>query len=421
MSRNVASSTTVALRRIGLVALACSAVFLQACGGGSRAKSYEPTRIVSFGDENSVLDSYSGSLRDASGAAATLYGLTYSANYTLTTAAVTCQVSGSDPATGKFCASSVTVDDGTTSTFDAPSYTIYNTTDYPSTVNAWELGSGTVNGSTVALKRTTSTTYYCNTASLWIQSLALSFGKGYRSECPLTSYSGAETYAEAGAKVADVATQVDNHLSELGSGVMVTIMAGQNDILELYAQVKANTLTLAQAQTIAQERADALAVVVKKVIATGAKVVLALTPDLGESPLAYTTGENRTALAALTKSFNDQVYITRLGEESGRNLAGVNPVSLTNTTTRSTSYVYEKPLCNTATTNTATRPDGTTLSVTPDVSNGFGRELTKFCTASTYVTDGSLSTYMWADLVRFAPAAHALIGSTAATRAANQF
>ncbi|WP_374259083.1 hypothetical protein [Aquabacterium sp.] len=408
MSRNVASSTTVALRRIGLVALACSAVFLQACGGGSRAKSYEPTRIVSFGDENSVLDSYSGSLTDASGSAATLYGLAYTANYTLTTAAVTCV----DDSTTAFC--------GTTSsetfTKDAPdAYVINSVATFPSTITFLEKDVAD------ALKRTTNTTYYCNTSSIWIQSLALSFGKGYRSECPLTSYSGAETYAEAGAKVADVATQVDNHLSELGSGVMVTIMAGQNDILELYAQVKSSALTLAQAQTIAQERADALAVVVKKVIATGAKVVLALTPDLGESPLAYTTGENRTALAALTKSFNDQVYITRLGEESGRNLAGVNPVSLTNTTTRSTSYVYEKPLCNTATTNTATRPDGTTLSVTPDVSNGFGRELTKFCTASTYVTDGSLSTYMWADLVRFAPAAHALIGSTAATRAANQF
>ena len=53
-----ASRLPVNRRRLGWVALACSAaglaMGLSACGGGSRNSFFAPNSIVSFGDENST-------------------------------------------------------------------------------------------------------------------------------------------------------------------------------------------------------------------------------------------------------------------------------------------------------------------------------------------------------------------------------
>lgn len=397
MFRPAVSSMPVILRRAGLVSLACSTLLLSACGGGSRASQYHPDRIVSFGDENSAISSYTGNLQNAVGAApgsATLRGLTYTANSTVTIGPATC----ADDGTATFCSSGVNDPSFVTSTTE---YVIPDL-GYPNTVITLEHGGAST-------KRTTSTSYLCNVPTIWVQTVARAFGKGYHDACPIDAYGNAVSYAEAGATVSQVAAQVAAHRGELGSGVLVTMMAGQNDILAQYQLVKGGK-ALASAQADLRALAGTLAGAVNDILSTGAKVVLALTPDLGESPLAYTSGEDPTTLAALTKAFNDELYINRLGTVSGRNLAGYNTVNVTSVSSRSSSYTYRAALCDPA---KAVRPDGTVPAT--------DLERARFCNSSTYVSGGNLSTFIWADSVRFAPVGHSLIGATAAHRAADQF
>jgi len=85
MFRVATPAMPVTLRRFALVALACSAVMLQGCGGGNRAKAYQPGALVAFGDENSAIssqdaDGYSGTLTDASNSRVNLKGLTFTVN-----------------------------------------------------------------------------------------------------------------------------------------------------------------------------------------------------------------------------------------------------------------------------------------------------------------------------------------------------
>jgi lysophospholipase L1-like esterase len=398
------------LRQAGLVALACSAsLMLYGCGGGNRAKDYAPDRVVSFGDENSAIEPFtSANLRDGSTNQSTLKGLTYTANVATIDSSLVCAdtTNGNTGGSPAACAAALA-----NVAFPSPAATIKGYQLSTNVVTVIETGTDTVSNTTV-LQRSAAHGYFCNSTTIWIQAVAHNFGKGYQSACPV-DYAGAQTYATAGAKVADVAAQVAAHRGELGSGVLVTLMAGQNDITEVFEAVKAGTMTEASAQTELANRAAALAGTVQDVISTGAKVVLALTPDLSESPYGYASG-NQALLATLTHLFNDTLYISKLGNVSGRNLAGVNPVSYTNTGTRSTSYVYSPALCDLS---LVTRPDGSTP-ISTDADYG---SRVKYCNNYTYVSGGSVSTYMWADDKHFAPLGHGLIGTAAATRVANQF
>lgn len=408
MFRFAASSMPATLNRFGLVVMACSALALSGCGGGSRAKDYVPDRVVTFGDENSAIssldaDGYTSSgLTDTATHHVNLKGLTYTVNSYTQDVAITC--------TNANFVSNKCAHVDTTPAFATAATTVWNVVDtsgFPNLVTKIE--HDTVNG----VYRTTNSGYFCSTNTIWAQVVAHGFGKGYSAQCPLDR-DGAENYAAYGAKVADISAQVAAHRGSLGAGVLVTLMAGQNDILEVYAAVHAGSMTEDSANAALQSRASTMASTVRDIISTGAKVALALTPDLGESPKAYTGGEDRALLTRLTKVFNDKLYITELGNTSGRSLAGVNPEPYTNTGTRSASYVYQTPVCNLA---SVVRPDGATvISTDPDYN-----VRVKYCNNSTLVTNGSTSTYIWADDVHFAPVGHALIGSAMATRVANQF
>lgn len=414
MFRFAAPSMPVTLRRWGLVALACSAVALSGCGGGSRAKEYVPDRVVTFGDENSAIESYSSvALNTSGGTAKTVYGLTYSVNSVAFTDVAYCTnqtgttlCDTADKLTG---ITAFTKGSGNVYLLDA-----VNTGDTQNVVTLIDLGTGdypTVTGG--PLKRTINELFLCYNNTIWVQIVAHNFGKGYQSQCPLDR-SGAENYAAYGAKVQQINDQIAANRGRLSKGVLVTLMAGQNDILEVYAAVQANTLTEASAIAELKLRAAAMARGVRDIISTGAKVVLALTPDLGESPKAFESGGDSARLKRLTQAFNDALYITELGNTSGRNLAGVNPEPYTNTQTRSAAYIYRTAVCDPA---KAVRPDGSAIGGGDADANA----KIKYCNANTLVTSGSISTYMWADDQHFAPLGHSLIGTAAATRIANQF
>lgn len=410
MFRFAASTLPVTLRRLGLVAMAGSVAMLSACGGGDRAKAYQPDRIVSFGDENSAIVSFTSSnFQDASTSPTTLKGLTYTVNSVVMESTLYCGLQAAATA----CPSDdANVDDTTFAAASVKGFVL--TPSLPNQVTLITTGTATISSTpSQAAQKSTVNGFVCTDATIWIQVIAHNFGKGYQTKCPLYGFGGAETYATYGAKVADVAAQVNANVGTLGTGVLVTIMAGQNDILELFAQVQGGR-SEGDATTELLTRASSLASVVRQVMATGSKVVLALTPDLGESPWAYNTlsTSDKDILKRMTTAFNNKLYIAELGNSSGRQLAGVGTENYTDPNLRISGIDYTDALCNFA---AVTRPDGSTIGGSdPDF-----KERVKYCNSNTLYS--TATTYMWADDTHFSSYAHGQIGLAGANRAYNQF
>lgn len=402
-----ATRLPVNLRRLGWVALACSAagltLSLSGCGGGTRSNFFEPSRIVSFGDENSAFSDFtSPGLKLADGTTgASVRGFTYTVQSATIGATVVCSNPPRALPPGEVAADCGTTSNGATlgSSPTTDYYTFY-------TVSSTKLESDGTN------QRTVTTAYNCASASNWVQVLAGAYGRGYNTQCPLEGRTGAISYAAFGAETDDVIAQMAARRGELGSGVLVTIMVGQNDILEQFDAIRATPATTTEAAAIdeLQRRADRMAAAVKDVIGTGAKVVLSLTPSLNNSPRAAAQADAEL-LSKLVVAYNDRLYVRGLGTVSGRDLVGVNPDIYTNPSTRNRSYNYVSPLCNTA---ALTRPDGSLTSASPDAQD------VRFCNTTNLVSGGNIGTFMWADSVRFAPLGHSLIGSLAFNRARRQ-
>jgi hypothetical protein len=169
---------------------------------------------------------------------------------------------------------------------------------------------------------------------------------------------------------------------------------------------------------------------VQAITNAGGKVIVSFTPDLGESPKAYALGIQGVdgALYKLTLALNNRLY--QLGNnqvipKQGRVVAIVNPETLTDVNTRSDGYVYGAALCpavdtSSATTSPRTLVDPLGRKVLTVASGDEEYAAVKYCTTSSSLA-GSISTYMWADPIHFAPLGHSLIGSTGYSRASNQF
>lgn len=380
--------------RLGALALACSSALLASCGGGDRESYFTPDRIIAFGDENSAFATFSSAnLEDGNGNPATLKGLSYAVT-AIVQAVSTCDniVSPSlcSTTTSNPFDSGVAVTDTTRYMFNGSSSSV--------TAIARDGGNNT--------QRTTVTLYSCDTSRNWAQIVASAYGKGFSADCPLDTRGGAVNYAVAGAKTADVIAQINAHRGEINSKTVVTIMAGQNDILEQYAVAAGGNEAGATAEL--QARAANMAAAIKDIIGLGGKVILSLTPDLSETPLGV--AGDQALMDRLVRAYNDRLYITGLGNVSGRSLAGMNPESLTQPNTRSTSYQYTTALCDAS---AVRRPDGTTPS-TDD-------EKLLYCNSQYYTSGTDVGTAMWADSKRAGPVLHSLIGVTVYNRAREQF
>lgn len=408
----------VSLRRVGGVALACSALVLSACGGGDRAAEYQPASIVSFGDENSAFASVTLPSRNNDGTViadvvGTVKGLTYAVNSVVNLSTTFC----TDQTINTLC---VTPQTDVTS-FTATGTSTYgyfdrvNTGEVFNVVTRIDLGTGSYASTSGALKRTTDQFYNCSASTIWTQVVARAFGKGYEADCQLDR-AGAVSHAVAGAKVAELSAQIAQAKSagQLKSGALVTVWLGQNDLVEIFD----SAASLADKEAAAKARAATLIDGVKQILATGAKVVLVNAPNLAYSP--YALAKNAVSCAdvsdrpcnpemdALVVAFNKQL-ITSLGTEyalNGRQLGYVDAAQLTNTYARSTSY-ENKRQCDAA---KMARPDGT-----PDSSS------LAYCHTGTLANGGNVGNYLWADDVRVSWTLHSVIASTAVTRAAEQF
>ena len=102
-------------------------------------------------------------------------------------------------------------------------------------------------------------TISCDTYPLWIQVVARDFGMRFETDPCLEAdeVPRGRIFATPGAKVADVATQVDAFLATASpASVQLALMwAGGNDILELYAQYPAQTESALADQASARGRA----------------------------------------------------------------------------------------------------------------------------------------------------------------------
>lgn len=411
----------VSLRRVGGVALACSALLLSACGGGDRAAEYQPASIVSFGDESSAFASVNLPLKNNDGSLAggdgQVKGLTYAVNNLVNLSTTFC----TNSALPGLCATGdiqTPVSNFVPAPETLPTFGYFksvNTGDVFNVVTRIDVGTGSYASTSGALKLTTDQFYNCSASTIWTQVVARAFGKGYEADCQLDR-AGAVSHAVAGAKVAELSAQIAQAKSagQLKSGALVTVWLGQNDLVEIFD----SAASLADKEAAAKARAATLIDGVKQILATGAKVVLVNAPNLAYSP--YALAKNAVSCAdvsdrpcnpemdALVVAFNKQL-ITSLGTEyalNGRQLGYVDAAQLTNTYARSTSY-ENKRQCDAA---KMARPDGT-----PDSSS------LAYCHTGTLVNDGNVANYLWADDVRVSWTLHSVIASTAVTRAAEQF
>ena len=159
----------------------------------------------------------------------------------------------------------------------------------------------------------------CTLQPNWTQSLAALYGFVF-AECNRGAVAEpkARNWAAPGARVAEVATQVD---AQVAAGAfrdkdLATLWIGTNDVVEIYRQFDGSN----QEALLAEVRARGVRAgqVVNRLIALGAKVVVSNIPDLAYSPFAkseetaYPGGARPALLSRLSQEFNERLGITIL-------------------------------------------------------------------------------------------------------------
>lgn len=245
----------------------------------------------------------------------------------------------------------------------------------------------------------------CRANPIWIQDVALAFGLVFpqcNTGSSVVANPVSRIYATAGAKVADVTAQIDQHVAAGGfvDTDLVLMLAGANDLLALYAQypgVDEATL-LAQAEAAG----TALALQVNRIAEAGGKVVIATTPDLGLTPFglaeeAASPGRSGV-LTRLSARFNAKLRVTVLND--GRRIG----------------LVFADEALQTAYKFAA--QTGFTNVLAPVCDPAKAPTLPQ-CTTATLVTSGSAVTWLWADATHLSPGGQALLGQIALSRAVN--
>jgi hypothetical protein len=256
--------------------------------------------------------------------------------------------------------------------------------------------------------QTDNVTVVCEANPLWIQLLAGTFNLTFPQCNPSGVVNPAgRIYAANGARVADIATQINTHRVNTGTGFgakdLAAIMVGMHDVIALYQQFP----TVGEDTLVAQAEA-AGAALAKQVIGisdAGGRVLITTVPDIGLSPYARAQeaafpGQGRQALITrLVARFNARLR-TELPADGGRTIGLVLANEVVQTAVRiplGLANVID-PVC-----------DSTTYpAIATDLRN---------CTTQTLVTDGSAATWLWADDLRLSPAGHSRIGAAAVGRA----
>ncbi len=239
----------------------------------------------------------------------------------------------------------------------------------------------------------------CTVDPIWVQQVASLYGFGF-AQCNPNPSADPQAFmlAAAGAKVADVAAQVEQQVSAGGfrDKDLATVLAGKNDILELYGQFPGRSQSDLQAE--AGARGAQLAQVVNRLVSLGVKVILSDVPDVGLTPYAIAQQaldayvDRAAVLSALTTSFNEQLGVSIVLD--GRYIGLVQAQLRFQGAVRSPSSFGVTDVTDAVC--TATLPN---------------------CTTATLVSGATASQYLWADATRLAPGGHAQLASLAVDRA----
>lgn len=262
----------------------------------------------------------------------------------------------------------------------------------PSTPNGIDSRKYTNNGFGVG---TTANQLDCDGNPLWVQSLADRYGLVFAECNPLAKTATVQMRAVAGGKVADVVTAVDAFLAS-SSPVptdLITVMAGTNDIIEVYESVVAATRTQSEAVTEIQRRAVLLGNQINRMTNednTLGRVLYSTVPQVHLTPYGRSkSSPDQVLLKLLSDSFNDKMRSTvRI---NGRSLGFLNTsqqvanivVSVDKKDGRTTIINDRDPVCTVA-----------ILS----------------CDPSTLVSGGTVNNYLWADDIHFSYAEHYYMG-----------
>ena len=242
-----------------------------------------------------------------------------------------------------------------------------------------------------------STTPDCKALPIWTQVVANAYGFGF-AECPVgTGEQKARSRASAGARVADLKTQVQAQMAAGGFADkdLVTVMIGTNDVRDLYAQwlldrtdARRNALLDA-----ARERGIEIARQVNAIVELGAKVVVATIPDVGLSPWGIEQGaEGAALLKELTAALNGRIRVNILND--GRFVGLVLADEMSQTAARIPA-AYSLTDASTA-----------ACTVAPPA-----------CTTATLRANATADGWLWADSTWLATGGHRQLGALAEARA----
>ena len=242
----------------------------------------------------------------------------------------------------------------------------------------------------------------CTLEPLWVQVIAGYYGFVF-AECNVATPAAvpkAFMRAAAGAKVADVAVQVEAQAAAGGlrDKDLALVLAGANDVLELYAQYPA--VPEAALLNEARARGERMAAVVNRLVALGARVIVSNLPDMGMSPFARaealanaSSGFDRAAfISRLTTAFNERLGVKVLLD--GRFVGLVQMDLRTQSAARSPASFGFTDLSTAVC--TVAPPD---------------------CTTATLVTGATAGTYLWADSTRLSSGGQGSLAKLALERA----
>lgn len=354
-------------------------VVLAACGGGDRVSSFSPQRLLVFGDEANV-------------------------------------IAGSD---------------GLLYTADAP----------PVAITTQAGAKYSVNGRNLADTGAPLTTYNCSALAIWVQAVAAHYGIGLVAVPPnattatvapdacnpyTTGPARGRIYAQVGARVATVATQVANHQISTGTGFfntdLVTVMVGQRDVLDAYALYPAQSEDAVVAMAEAAGRA--LGAQVNTIATAGGRVLIATIPNQGATPFAVaqeTVGAGRAALLTrMSQRFNAGLRAALLND--GRLIGLVQADEQLQFVINNPSIFGYASVTASACSNVSVPSASAPFLPTNEVLNCVAPTAATAsapATTGTLVTGASVSNYLWVDPYRFNADAHNRIGNLAITRAVN--
>jgi len=241
----------------------------------------------------------------------------------------------------------------------------------------------------------------CAGQPVWVQGLAAIYGFVF-AECNPAAVAAPQGRMRAalGAKVADLAGQIDVEMSRGGYSAtdLATVMLGVNDVLELYAQFPQRS----EAALIddARARGTQLAQQINRLVGMGPRVIVATIPDMGFSPYAlaqkalFTDTDRAALISRLSAALNARMRVEVLND--GRFVGLVLGDEMVQAMARSPGSFG---LLNASTAVCTTTLPG--------------------CTSQTLVTNGNATNWLWADDRRMSFGGHQRLAIQAEARARN--